>query len=79
MYFEAIPILILYDLYVQSSARKAGVGEALMERVRELATETGARRIDLLTAFDNHAGQHLYEKLGYKKSNEGFQAYSLSL
>ena len=76
---DAIRIFILYDLYVDQSMRKTGIGEALMNRASEHARQAGARRVDLLTAFDNHAGQHLYEKLGYKKTNENFHAYSLSI
>ena len=45
----------------------------------EFAKESGASRIDLLTAFDNKAGQHLYEKLGYKKVIEDFYSYSFKV
>jgi ribosomal protein S18 acetylase RimI-like enzyme len=41
--------------------------------------QSGAARIDLLTAKDNKAGQHLYEKLGYNKVNEDFFTYSLKV
>ena len=74
---DAIRILILYDLFVDSAFRKKGVGEMLMNRATKYARESGAGRLDLLTAKDNLAGQHLYEKLGYQKANEGFFAYSL--
>lgn len=74
---EAIRICILYDLYVDAGVRKGGVGEALMMRAREYALESGAGRIDLLTAHSNLAGQHLYEKLGYRRTNEDFHAYTL--
>jgi ribosomal protein S18 acetylase RimI-like enzyme len=76
---DAVPILILYDLYVDRDARRCGVGEALMNRATDYARETGAMRLDLLTAKDNTPGQALYEKLGYRLSNEGFYAYSLEL
>ena len=76
---EAIKILILYDLYVDSKQRNAGVGAMLMNRATEYAREVGASRLDLLTAKNNMTGQHLYEKLGYQKTNEGFYAYSLNL
>ncbi|MFT5275870.1 MAG: ribosomal protein S18 acetylase RimI-like enzyme [Saprospiraceae bacterium] len=76
---EATKILILYDLYVDAGARKAGVGEALMNRATQYAKDSGATRLDLLTAFTNTAGQALYEKLGYIKANEDFHAYSLNL
>lgn len=75
---EASPIWILYDLYVAESARQSGVGRALMGQARQLATETGASRIDLSTATDNRAAQKLYESLGYQQDN-GFLVYSLTL
>ena len=74
---EAINIQILYDLFVDSSARQGGVGEKLMNRASQFARESGAGRVDLLTAHSNKIGQHLYEKLGYKIVNEDFFAYSL--
>ena len=76
---DAVKIQILYDLYVSSDYRKQGVGEMLMYRATEFADESGAARLDLLTAKTNCPGQRLYEKLGYKKTNEDFFAYSLSL
>ena len=76
---EAVSIFILYDLYVDRDSRKSGIGEKLMNRASGHARQAGALRLDLLTAFDNFAGQHLYEKLGYFKTNEDFIAYSLTL
>ncbi|NKB62024.1 MAG: GNAT family N-acetyltransferase [Gammaproteobacteria bacterium] len=74
---EAVKIYILYDLYVEESYRKLGVGEALMNKATQWAKENNAARLDLLTAKNNIAGQSLYEKLGYKKVLEDFHAYSL--
>ena len=74
---EATKILILYDLYVDAPYRQRGIGEELMNRASRHAREAGAQRLDLLTAHSNHAGQHLYEKLGYRKTNQDFFAYSL--
>ena len=76
---EAIRIQILYDLYVDAAARKLGVGEQLMNRASEFARESGASRVDLLTAHSNVIGQHLYEKLGYHIADQDFHAYSLYL
>ncbi len=76
---DAAKIYILYDLYVDASARKSGLGEKLMNAATEFAKEQGAVRLDLLTEDNNLAGQHLYEKLGYKRTNEEFYAYSLSV
>lgn len=76
---DAIKIFILYDLYVDESARNSGTGALLMNKARAFAKAQGASRIDLLTAFSNAPGQHLYEKLGYEKVLEDFHAYSLRL
>ena len=76
---EAVKIYILYDLFVDADRRKSGLGEKLMNRATAWAQENGAARLDLLTAHSNLAGQHLYEKLGYKKVNEDFFAYSLDV
>ena len=76
---DAVKIFILYDPYVSTDSRKGGVGEALMMRARDHALGEGAARLDLLTAKSNLPGQHLYEKLGYKKVLEDFHAYSLDL
>jgi ribosomal protein S18 acetylase RimI-like enzyme len=76
---EAIKIYILYDLYVDASARNSGVGALLMGRASEYAKEQGASRVDLMTAFSNKPGQHLYEKIGYKRALEDFYTYSLNV
>ena len=67
---------ILSDLFVAPEARGRGVGEALMNRARKLAQETGADSLILETAKDNHTAQKLYERLGYLR-DEIFYRYSL--
>ena len=74
---EAVKIQILYDLYVDAAGRQRSVGGKLMKRASEFARDSGARRVDLLTAHSNTIGQHLYEKLGYEITNKDFHAYSL--
>lgn len=76
---EAVKIYILYDLYVAASGRNLGVGAQLMNKASEYAKQQGASRVDLMTAFSNKPGQHLYEKLGYKKVDEDFYNYSLEV
>jgi ribosomal protein S18 acetylase RimI-like enzyme len=72
------PIWILYDLFVVPSARKMGVGRALMDRATQHAKATGADSIILETATDNHTAQRLYEEVGYKR-DEAFYRYALLL
>jgi GNAT superfamily N-acetyltransferase len=68
---------ILNDLYVAAQARKLGVGEALLERARQWALETGAKGLELATATDNFPAQRLYEKTGWVKDVQ-FLHYYLS-
>jgi ribosomal protein S18 acetylase RimI-like enzyme len=76
---QAAKIFILYDLFVDSSVRNAGVGAQLMQAAAAYAKDAGAARVDLRTAFTNKPGQHLYEKVGYRKVLEDFHTYSLQL
>lgn len=69
---------LLSDLYVAPSARRQGVGEALMNAARAHAQATGACGLQLETARDNLAGQSLYERLGYVR-DEVYYTYWLGL
>ena len=75
---SAVPILILYDLYVDSSHRGKGIGRLLMSAARDFAKGNGFKRLELSTAKDNHIGQSLYESLGYELDEE-FLRYSLDV
>jgi ribosomal protein S18 acetylase RimI-like enzyme len=69
---------ILNDLFVDTNARKQGVGEMLLDKAKEYAIETGAKSLSLSTAPDNYAAQRLYEKNGYNKDSQ-FYHYELDL
>jgi ribosomal protein S18 acetylase RimI-like enzyme len=60
-------IFVLNDLFVDPSARRGGVGRALLEAAHAFARSQGAVRVSLETAVDNHAAQRLYESLGYAR------------
>lgn len=67
---------IFNDLYVDTKARKQGVGEMLLHKAKEYAIETGAKSINLETAPDNYSAQRLYGRNGYKRD---FQFYHYEL
>jgi ribosomal protein S18 acetylase RimI-like enzyme len=71
-------IWILNDLFVAPQARRQGVGRALLHAARDHGTATGAKRLVLSTAADNHEAQALYESVGYKRESI-FVAYKLEL
>ncbi len=66
---------LLNDLFVHKDYRKMGVGEALMEKARELAAETKAKGIILETEKTNAQAQNLYDKLGYKRDKDHYYFY----
>ncbi len=70
----AAKIGVLYDLFVDSSARKTGAGRALMLAAHEHATNNGFARLDLTTAKNNVKAQALYETLGWVRDGV-FYAY----
>ena len=74
----AAKIGILYDLFVDSTARKTGAGRALMLAAHEYAVKSGLARLDLSTAKNNYTAQALYESLGWKR-DEVFYTYNLDM
>jgi ribosomal protein S18 acetylase RimI-like enzyme len=71
----ALPIYVLYDLFVVPSVRKTGAGRTLMIAAETHAKNNGYARLDLTTAKNNHIAQALYESLGWERDNV-FYAYS---
>jgi len=63
------PIWLLEDLFVIPAARSKGVATALMSHAESFARETGAERLTLATAHDNHRAQSLYNRLGYVRED----------
>jgi ribosomal protein S18 acetylase RimI-like enzyme len=67
------PIWYLEDLFVIAAARRRGVGRGLMLHAEQFARETGAERLTLSTAHDNHAAQALYRSVGYVRDDVFWQ------
>ncbi|MBB4823710.1 ribosomal protein S18 acetylase RimI-like enzyme [Sporosarcina luteola] len=71
-------VWILNDLFVEKEARKQGIGEMLLDKAKEYASDTDAKSISLSTAWDNHSAQKLYEKNGYQRDVQFYQ-YELNV
>jgi ribosomal protein S18 acetylase RimI-like enzyme len=71
-------IWILNDLFVAASARRKGVGRALLDAARDFGKSTGAKRLVLSTASTNREARDLYESNGYQR-DKVFLVYSLEL
>ena len=69
---------LLNDLFVAPTARRAGVGRALLERAHAFGHETQAKELMLQTAVDNFPAQRLYESLGWQRDND-YYVYTLAV
>ncbi|MEF2976896.1 GNAT family N-acetyltransferase [Subtercola sp. YIM 133946] len=60
--------LYIDDLFVDPDARNAGVGEALITAVKNLAAERHLGIVRWITAEDNETAQRLYDKVASRTS-----------
>lgn len=58
----------LAELYVRPDHRGAGIGEALLAAALDAARQRGADYIHLGTTEDDVAARHLYDKLGFRRT-----------
>ncbi len=64
--------LHVVDLYVDSRARKKGVGKALMSEAARIAREAGSREMIWSVYHANDIAAAFYEKLGARKVTKVF-------
>ena len=64
----ASPIAVLNDLFVVEAARGQGVGYALIDTCRRVASERGFTVLRWDTAIGNRRAQRLYERLDADRS-----------
>jgi ribosomal protein S18 acetylase RimI-like enzyme len=55
------------DVVVDEHARGEGVGQALTREATRIATESGARTIDLTSRREREAANRMYRKLGFRR------------
>jgi GNAT superfamily N-acetyltransferase len=60
------PYAELTELYVAETARRKGVGRALVQALEAEARSGGARRLVLLTAWRNSGAHAFYHAIGYR-------------
>jgi ribosomal protein S18 acetylase RimI-like enzyme len=68
---------IVEDVVVDESARRQGVGEALMRRAMDLAREAGASGMSLSSRPDRQAANLLYRSMGFELRKTNTYHYKL--
>jgi GNAT superfamily N-acetyltransferase len=71
-------VFVLNDLFVAPTARRLGVGEALLTAAADHARQLGAVRLSLNTDVQNLPAQALYESMGWARDQK-YHAYHLAL
>ncbi len=65
------------DVVVDEAARGHGAGEALVAEAIRLASESGARTLDLTSRPSREAANALYEKVGFRARESNVYRYDL--
>jgi ribosomal protein S18 acetylase RimI-like enzyme len=65
------------DVVVDEAARGQGAGEALVSEAIRLASELGARTVDLTSRPSREAANSLYEKVGFRARETNVYRYDL--
>jgi ribosomal protein S18 acetylase RimI-like enzyme len=68
---------LLEDLYVDTAARGAGLGHALVEGTLDRARARGCRRVELDVNESNEAAQRLYGSFGFSATSNSYGARDL--
>ena len=71
-------VFVLNDLFVAPTARRLGVGEALLTAAADHARQLDAVRLSLTTNVENLPAQSLYASIGWERDQK-FYAYHLAL
>ena len=66
------------DVVVDEAARGLGAGEALTREAIRLASEAGARTVDLTSRPGRSAANRLYEKVGFQQRETNVYRYDLA-
>lgn len=67
--FRCAPLINIHDLVVLPAFRGHRLAQAMMQKIEEVARQTGCCKITLEVVSGNHHAQRVYTKMGY----EGYQ------
>lgn len=73
LYGSCEPFMLLENMVVRQSARRAGVGKSLVEELERRALEAGCCQILLVTDKARVGARKFYESMGYPTENAGYK------
>jgi GNAT superfamily N-acetyltransferase len=72
---HARPWALVENVVVAASARRHGVGRALMERALDLARSAGCYKVNLISGNERSGAHDFYRSLGFEPVGQGFKVY----
>jgi len=72
---HAQPYALVENVVVAESARRRGVGRALMLRAIELAREAGCYKVNLISGNERTGAHDFHRSLGFEAIGQGFKRY----
>jgi ribosomal protein S18 acetylase RimI-like enzyme len=66
------------DVVVDESARGQGAGEALTREAIRIASDAGARTVDLTSRPERAAANRLYERIGFRRRDTSVYRYDVA-
>jgi ribosomal protein S18 acetylase RimI-like enzyme len=71
--FNAQPLINIHDIFVEASARGAGIGTLMLDRIEAKARSMNGCAITLEVREDYHRARGLYCKFGFERAAVGAQ------
>lgn len=69
------PFMLIENVVVSGSARRSGVGAALMDAAATLAAAVDCYKIQLMSRADRQAAHAFYESRGFRPVAQGYRRY----
>ena len=76
---RAEPWEIIENVVVSATARRKGVGRALMGHMFEIARSAGCFKVQLMSGKHRAEAHHFYRSMGLEAVAEGFKIYATAL
>lgn len=72
---RALPWAVMENVVVEESARRKGVGSAIVKHLVSIAKENGCYKVGLSSNKKRLAAHRMYESLGFKQYGLGYRIY----
>jgi ribosomal protein S18 acetylase RimI-like enzyme len=72
---QARPWAVIENVIVTASARRQGIGAALLQHLVQIASSAGCYKVQLHSGKQRAQAHDLYKKIGFKAVAEGFKLY----